>query len=93
MDSIQGSPEVEEYLYLDAKISKAAATKMSKTRTIFNDAIVFMIGGGNYLEYQNLVDFSTRSPGQKRNIVYGTTELLTSKAFLKQLERLGKTRL
>ena len=29
---------------------------MPRTKTPFNDAIVFVVGGGNYIEYQNLLD-------------------------------------
>ena len=28
----------------------------SRIKTPVNDAIVFVIGGGNYIEYQNLID-------------------------------------
>lgn len=47
--------EVDEYLYLDPKLLKNDASHRS--RTAFQDAIVFVVGGGNYIEYQNLVDF------------------------------------
>jgi hypothetical protein len=29
---------------------------MPRAKTPFNDAIVFVVGGGNYIEYQNLLD-------------------------------------
>ena len=29
-----------------------------RTKTTFNDAIVFVVGGGNYIEYQNLRDYT-----------------------------------
>jgi hypothetical protein len=29
---------------------------MPRTKTPFTDAIVFVVGGGNYIEYQNLLD-------------------------------------
>jgi hypothetical protein len=48
--------EVDEYLYLDAKLLRGGETA-PKNRPPFQDAIVFVIGGGNYIEYQNLVDF------------------------------------
>lgn len=28
-----------------------------KQQAPFQDAVVFVVGGGNYVEYQNLVDF------------------------------------
>lgn len=30
---------------------------MARTKTPFSDAIVFVVGGGNYIEYQNLQDY------------------------------------
>ncbi|KAJ1944444.1 Vesicle trafficking between the ER and Golgi, partial [Linderina macrospora] len=38
------------------------------------EAIVFVVGGGNYVEYQNLVEFAQRSTPRK-NIVYGSTDI------------------
>ena len=32
------------------------SSNMPRTKTPFNDAIVFVVGGGNYIEYQNLLD-------------------------------------
>lgn len=56
---LKSSPELEEYLYLDPKILKVndESNLVNKNRTTFNEAIVFMIGGGNYIEYQNLMDY------------------------------------
>ncbi|KAJ3297368.1 Vesicle trafficking between the ER and Golgi [Borealophlyctis nickersoniae] len=88
MDGVGG--EVDDYLYLDPKLGRDSnAGKQPKNRTVFQDALVFVVGGGNYLEYQNLVEHSQRSPGQKKRIVYGSTELLTAKGFMEQLEALG----
>lgn len=50
------NPEVDEYLYLDAKLLRGGDTA-PKNRSPFQDAVIFVIGGGNYIEYQNLVDF------------------------------------
>lgn len=50
---------MEEYLFLDPKLSKSSLAKVDKSKMFFNDAIVFVIGGGNYLEYQNLIDCSS----------------------------------
>ncbi|RKO93436.1 Sec1-like protein [Blyttiomyces helicus] len=83
--------ETDDYLYLDPKLGRSAAAKGAKPGAArggpVQDAIVFVVGGGNYLEYQNLVDFASR-----KRIVYGSTELLTAKAFLGQLEALGEAR-
>lgn len=48
--------EADDYLYLDPKLPKTSDAT-PKNRAPFQDAVVFMVGGGNYIEYQNLVDF------------------------------------
>lgn len=50
------SNEVEDYYYLDPKQLKRVE-QTPKNRTTFQDVIVFIVGGGNYIEYQNLVDY------------------------------------
>ena len=35
-----------------------SSASVARNRQAFNDAIVFMIGGGNYIEYQNLQDYA-----------------------------------
>lgn len=52
----RGGSENDEYIYLDPKLLKSGDT-IPKSRAPFQDAIVFVVGGGNYIEYQNLVDF------------------------------------
>lgn len=44
-----------DYRYFDPKQIKVSDVTRSKTP--FNEAIVFIVGGGNYIEYQNLVDY------------------------------------
>ena len=46
-----------------------------------------MIGGGNYIEYQNLQDYAkTRSQISTKRIVYGCTELVNASQFLEQVK-------
>lgn len=52
----KNSQEMEEYHYLDPKQLKFA--EIPRNRSPFQDAIVFIVGGGNYIEYQNLVDYA-----------------------------------
>lgn len=52
----RGGTDNEDYIYLDPKLLKRSDA-IPKTRAPFQDAIVFVVGGGNYIEYQNLVDF------------------------------------
>ncbi|KAI8325111.1 Sec1-like protein [Martensiomyces pterosporus] len=53
------------------------------------EAIVFVVGGGNYIEYQNLMEFAQRSTPRK-HIVYGSTDIVNPANFLEQLSRLNK---
>lgn len=87
----KNSSETEEYHYLDPKQLKL--TEIPRGRSPFQDAIVFIIGGGNYIEYQNLVDYAkqkTASGGSVKRITYGATTLNNAKQFLIQLSHLGK---
>lgn len=54
--------ELDEFLYLDPKLLKGGDV-VPKNRAPFQDAVVFMVGGGNYIEYQNLVDFTKVGDG------------------------------
>ncbi len=49
---------------------------------------MFMVGGGNYLEYESLVTWAQRSQPPK-SVMYGATELLNGEAFVQQLTELG----
>jgi len=83
------SSEHEEYLYFDPKSVKGSdPTKVPNNRMQFQDAIVFVVGGGNYNEYQNLLEYANRQNPPK-TITYGTTELLTAQEFIDQLNTLG----
>ena len=46
------------------------------------------VGGGNYIEYQNLRDYCSRH--EERHVVYGVTQLVNAQEFVMQLEELGK---
>jgi hypothetical protein len=63
------------------------SANIPRNRQGFNDAIVFMIGGGNYIEYQNLQDYAknNRSQMPAKRIVYGCTELVNASQFLEQV--------
>lgn len=52
----KNSQEMDEYHYFDPKQLKL--TEIPKNRSPFQDAYVFIVGGGNYIEYQNLVDYA-----------------------------------
>uniref|UniRef100_A0A8C2CAL2 Sec1 family domain-containing protein 1 n=1 Tax=Cyprinus carpio TaxID=7962 RepID=A0A8C2CAL2_CYPCA len=57
-------------------------------RIIISQAIVFVVGGGNYIEYQNLVDYTKARQGKR--VLYGCSELFNAAQFMKQLSQLGQ---
>jgi hypothetical protein len=44
---------------------------------------VFVVGGGSYVEYQNIVEYG-KSKGLQR-IIYGCTEAVSPKKFVEQV--------
>lgn len=85
-EMIPGS-EDENYLYLDPKVKGDVNVEKLKsmTRPHVREVIAFMIGGGCYGEYQNLQMLAN----ERRQISYGSTELLDASSFLQQLGQLG----
>ena len=79
--------EDETYLYLDPKVKGDVdvAKLQTMTRSTVREAIAFVIGGGCYGEYQNLQMVAN----ERRQISYGSTELLDPSSFLAQLGQLG----
>merc|ERR1712083_975039 len=45
----------DEYCYFDPKILRGQ-DNIPRAKNPFQEAIVFVVGGGNYIEYQNLMD-------------------------------------
>ncbi|CAG0889430.1 unnamed protein product [Cyprideis torosa] len=94
-----------QYRYFDPKLLRLpkddpSSVPSGKSRLPFTDAICFVIGGGNYIEFQNLQDYAhpssssmvgpaVSSPSQKR-VLYGCTNLVNASEFLRELEELGK---
>lgn len=87
----RSNPETDDYLYLDPKLLKGGDI-MPKNRAPFQDAVVFVVGGGNYIEYQNLVDFirQKQTANVSKRIVYGSSTLTNAQQFLKELSALGR---
>ncbi|XP_037959529.1 protein sly1 homolog isoform X2 [Teleopsis dalmanni] len=83
--------EIDDYLYLDPKLLKNGDV-MPKNRSPFQDAVVFIVGGGNYIEYQNMIEFikQKQSSQSHKRIIYGSSTLTNSKQFLKELSALGR---
>ncbi|CAG8518606.1 679_t:CDS:2 [Paraglomus occultum] len=90
MEPSAGTSDTDDYLYLDPRTarSSAGANKQQRQRHAFQEAIVFVVGGGNYIEYQNLQEYAQRQTVKKK-ITYGSTDLLNPTAFLRELAKLG----
>lgn len=82
---------VDKFMYLDPKFPVNSAPRKN---TPFKDAIVFCIGGGNYAEMYNIMEYAKRAQNQgtgvPKRVIYGTTELLSPSQFLAQLALLSK---
>lgn len=66
-----------------------------KSKQPIKDAILFMIGGGSYIEYQNLIEYENglnrdKPVSNRVRIVYGATEMPRPNEFLNYLTQLGK---
>lgn len=79
--------ETKNYRYFDPKLARMTDTSARKTKVPYSSAIVFVVGGGNYIEYQNLNEYVKGKPGKQ--ISYGCMELLNAEDFLEQLNLLG----
>ena len=82
--------EIEDFRYFDPKLLRADSS-IPRTKSPFQEAYVFMVGGGNYIEYQNLVDYAKgKSVTAPKRIIYGCSDLCNAAQFLKQVSRLGQ---
>lgn len=95
----KGDPEVlDGYLALDPKAPKGSTQSATASRPT-KEAILFVVGPGNYIEYQNCQDHvccTMRQEGKKsrlvpngKTLIYGATELCTGTEFLQQLQQSG----
>ena len=80
-------------------VGRGIEASFGQRRQGFNEAIVFVVGGGSMDEYGNLQDWAKRTstaagaggPGAKKRVIYGSTELLNAEDFLnEELARLGQ---
>ncbi|KAH6755472.1 Sec1/munc18-like proteins superfamily [Perilla frutescens var. hirtella] len=84
------NPDIDSYLVFDPRAPKSSlGSSSSHMKGPFKEAIVFMIGGGNYVEYGSLQELVHRQQPPK-HVIYGTTEILTGDEFVEQLAVLGQ---
>ncbi|GFN96202.1 sec1 family domain-containing protein 1 [Plakobranchus ocellatus] len=89
---LKSLPDADDFRYFDPKLLRADASSVPRNKSPFQEAYVFMVGGGNYIEFQNLMDYakSKGTPGMHKKIVYGCSDLVNAAQFLNQLSQLGQ---
>lgn len=73
----------EDFLYFDPHESRGSSTRPPPKRTFYDQAIVFMVGGGNFFEYANVATkFGSR-------VLFGATDIPTPHHFVEECAELG----
>ena len=77
------------FQFFDPKVVKPGAdpSAVPKGRAPFDEGLVFMVGGGNFNEYQNVVQAMKK---KGKTVVYGCSELMAPEEFLDQMAALGR---
>lgn len=77
-----------DYVYFDPKQLK----QTTRSAQAFNEGIVFVVGGGNYHEYNNIIDVlckkhttGAQTVTKQKKVIYGTSCLLNGEEFLQQV--------
>jgi len=76
----------DNYIYLDPKAQQTQGMEAPRIKSPFRRSLVFMIGGGNYVEMQSVQEWAqTRG----RQVTYGCTDLVSPEHFVEELRHLG----
>ncbi|KAI4837980.1 Sec1 family protein [Plasmodium brasilianum] len=78
----------EQFIYIDPK--NPPSTQMDKLyikQENIKDCIIFVIGGGNYIEVSALKDLEEK---MNKKIIYGTTDFVRPENFLQELNEIGR---
>jgi len=86
MNNTPHSPIVQDYLYFDPRTTRGGVRRQTGP---FNDAVVFVVGGGGVMEYGYLQEWAARQQGKR--VVYGSDELISPSEFVAELGKLGST--
>uniref|UniRef100_A0A0G4GIB1 Sec1 family domain-containing protein 1 n=1 Tax=Chromera velia CCMP2878 TaxID=1169474 RepID=A0A0G4GIB1_9ALVE len=77
----------ESFAYMDPRAAALGLGPEARVRSPFRQGIVFVVGGGNYVEAHALQH--TLGGPEGKQIIYGATELTSPCDFVEELERLG----
>ncbi|RXK37438.1 hypothetical protein M231_05261 [Tremella mesenterica] len=90
----QALQDTDDFLSFDPRATRSRNPGQSnRTRQQYQESIVFVVGGGGYVEYGNLMEWATRSQrdggGGGKKITYGSTEIMNPTSFVRTLGDLG----
>ncbi|WVQ81134.1 hypothetical protein IAT38_003256 [Cryptococcus sp. DSM 104549] len=90
----QALSDTDDYLFFDPRATRGRnTTQANRGRQQYQESVVFVVGGGGYVEYGNLMEWAGRNQreggGGGKKITYGSTEILNPTAFVKTLAELG----
>lgn len=93
----QALQDTDDFLSFDPKSSRGrgATQQAGRGRQQYQEAVVFVVGGGGYVEYGNLMEWASRSQreggGGGKKVTYGSTEIVNPTGFVRVLGELGKS--
>lgn len=91
----------DDYVYYDPNIIRGAHSKKPQRKS-YSQGIVFIVGGGNYLEYSNLQDWckewnlkqgnsgAVGNNSQTKSVAYGSTDILRAQEFIEECTKLAE---
>ncbi|RXG52809.1 Sec1 family domain-containing protein 1, partial [Armadillidium vulgare] len=84
---LKNCEEERDFLYFDPKIIRPSESTIvnARAKTPFQDAVVFVVGGGNYMEFTNLSLYAkNKATSSPKRLVYGCTDVVNAEQFLAQ---------
>jgi len=81
----------DDYVFLDPRAPRASNIKSK--RMTFSTGTAFIVGGGSYVEYTNLMEWTSRvgASATSRKVSYGSTEIVEPVEFLSILRYLSSS--
>lgn len=88
--SKQSLKVTDGYLYFDPNETRGFHSKPPPQELVsYQSGTVFVIGGGNYVEYQNIQEWA-KSEDVSKQVAYGSTQIMNAAKFLAECESLGR---
>ncbi|OII75549.1 SEC1 family protein [Cryptosporidium ubiquitum] len=79
----------DEFLYFDPKqpcMHDQDSSKVSRIKVSPKQGIVFIIGGGNFTEAHDVLNYAKKT---QKSIIYGCTEFINPSEFIKELDTIA----